>query len=90
MQKQSFFNLLGQNGRRMTKVYSCICPRGKPHTFDFSASISSLYCSTQRASLDRVLFYRRERRERQHGKMNLRLEKCATINRQASVELFLF
>ena len=42
MQKQSFFNLLGQNGGRMTKVYSCICTGGKPHTFDFSASISSL------------------------------------------------
>ena len=25
MQKQSFFNLLGQNGGRMIKVYSCIC-----------------------------------------------------------------
>ena len=42
VQKQSFFNLLGRNGRRMTKVYSCICTDCKLHTFDFSASISSL------------------------------------------------
>ena len=32
VQKQSFFYLLGQNDRRMTKVYNCICTGGKPNT----------------------------------------------------------
>ena len=55
VQIQSFFNILGQNGRRVTKDYSSICTGDKPHTFNFSASISSLYAFTQRASWDRVL-----------------------------------
>ena len=55
VQIQSFFNILGQIGRRVTKDYSCICTGNTPHTFNFSASISSLYAFTQRASWDRVL-----------------------------------